>query len=642
MHLRLYPLPQLFMVAILALIWGGFQARAEEVGDAPKGTLIEAENGLPKSTCTVVEDETASGGKAVTSDKDYEPIFTHAAPTEFGEDGKVTIWVRYKGGPLNLKASIDGKQKELGWLWGKPKEYQWAKFGRFGKGELGTELTIIRGNKEQPTLDTVVFATDAKAKPGKAAVAGEQEAATPPEPDNAQNQTAKGETLPPFEPDAKAPAGSVLIAVNWDQPIGPITARHWGVNDYEILKPAKAGDPEFLAFLQSIKPGLIRIHDANLADDWSDEAAKGWNVEKIKAGFAAIKPGHGDAQLMLNIPRMPKWFAATLAEGDDRDAKAAQLIGELARIIRDEAGVKITYWEVLNEQEAGYEKREALGDYWKLINAIATEIKRVDPTAKVGGPALTWAKPQWVHGYLETCGQNVDFISYHNYGIGKPTEGNDKVFAAIDTIEKHARFVRDAVRVHGLEDRLEIFCTEFNVEWTWTPFERRHANNIGALFQASVVKRLAEAGLSGMAVWHVKGNAYGLIDDKDTLRASGQLYRWGGSYLTGAMMRTTSLNDQVELLAVQRADGARSLLVLNRADHAMALSAPGPLLGDAPEGQAWRVLRITAAGGEVAAIASTTKILQAPGYSMTIVTNAPETVWDKEGWVHGPELKIKF
>lgn len=45
--------------------------------------------------------------------------------------------------------------------------------------------------------------------------------------------------------------------------------------------------------------------------------------------------------------------------------------------------------------------------------------------------------------------------------------------------------------------KMETFLTEFNIQATWEPFERRHGNNVGAVFLASTVRRTALAGVSG-------------------------------------------------------------------------------------------------------------------------------------------------
>ena len=119
--------------------------------------LIEAEDPAPRSTSTVIDDAEASGGKAVTSDKDWEPIFMHELGGDVPE--RVTIHVRQKGGPIILKAKMqDGKQTELKSNFKKPEAYTWTSLGTYDREKLGTEIRIIRGSGDkQPTVDAVVL-----------------------------------------------------------------------------------------------------------------------------------------------------------------------------------------------------------------------------------------------------------------------------------------------------------------------------------------------------------------------------------------------------------------------------------------------------------------------------------------------------
>jgi hypothetical protein len=110
------------------------------------------------------------------------------------------------------------------------------------------------------------------------------------------------------------------------------------------------------------------------------------------------------------------------------------------------------------------------------------------------------------------------------------------VFAAVEgNIVGHARGVITAIGKHVPGRPMETFLTETNVKYSWDPLERRHLNNVGAAFLASVVSHMALEGVSGVTLWAQKGTAYGsLINEKNETNMPYHLYRWGPRYLTAA------------------------------------------------------------------------------------------------------------
>ncbi|MEM9882950.1 MAG: hypothetical protein AAF800_08545, partial [Planctomycetota bacterium] len=160
----------------------------------------------------------------------------------------------------------------------------------------------------------------------------------------------------------------------------------------------------------------------------------------------------------------------------------------------------------------------------------------------------------------------------------------------------------------------------------WQPYERRHANAIGAALQASVIARLARRGVTGLAVWHAKGNAYGLIDEDNHLRATGQLFLLGRPMLTGTLADVADLpaSDRLDVLPVTDERGRRSVMLVNLNEApavtpgvAALLDRPGP---DAP---AVTLHRIDAAGWTAVPADRGGASLSLPGWSVTVLTEHP-------------------
>ena len=548
----------------------------------PDGELIEAEAN-PPGGAQVVEAAGASGGKAVKASGDWQPVFVANLPA--GDSWRV--WVRSKGGPFAVKAQADGKGVDR-WYWDKPADWKWTETDVFTRDELGgKQLTIGRdagGDKPDTVqIDAVVLAPE------------------------------KRRELPAVAPDPNAPPQKIAASVDWNQKVGTVPALMWGINENEISKPTDAASPKFQNALGELKTPLIRIHNADLVNRWTSAQTRDWDVEKIKAGFAASK-GYGNAKLMININQWPAWMSQSDVLEPDKVADFAALTGRLVKIMRDDVKQPVAYWELTNELESKYENAGKLDELWKLYSALGAAVKKADPGAKIGGAAFTWGNYKWVQSFLSSK-PDVDFISWHNYGTGDLFETNAKIYeAAGAAFPDISKSVTKTIAQSG-QKVPETFLTEFNVKYTWDPYERRQQNSVGAVFLASVVRHVSLAGISGATLWQERGNAYGsLINADDKIFPAYYLYGWGPKYLTGAIAGATSGDEtQLEIMPVISKGGGKAVLLLNKTDHTLQVGAASALLPGVKGAQ-----QINAEGYQAKVSSGD---LSLPGYSLTLLTN---------------------
>lgn len=414
--------------------------------------------------------------------------------------------------------------------------------------------------------------------------------------------------------------------IDWATKVATVPAMLWGVNDYEVEDPKTAADPAFNAFMAKLAPPVIRVHRGGLPAGWLAEDGKTFDVAKMKEAFAGTRVGYADAPLMLNVAAWPKWMSDPANDGivavEHEDAFAAYCV-ELMRVMRDDVKRPVAYWALTNERDGAYESAGRLDDLWRLYNKAYDAMRAFDANAKIGGPALTWPKGAWVDGFLQNClaRGKADFISYHNYGIGDVYDPNEELLARPDAFEGMARDVRRRVDAASPGRHVPIFCSEYNVKWTWEPIDRRHGNAVGAAFQASVVRRLALAGIDGAMVWHVKGNAYGILDADNHPRLTAPLYHWGLRHLVGDVA-TVRTSPALEVLAVTRADGGRAVLIANVTDHRVDVPALAVWFGVAP-GTTTHAARVDSTGVWTLADPGATGVMQLPGYSLTLISTAP-------------------
>lgn len=127
--------------------------------------------------------------------------------------------------------------------------------------------------------------------------------------------------------------------------------------------------------------------------------------------------------------------------------------------------VRQWYFEVWNEPNLGGFWTGTKEDYWKLYDASARAVRRVDPQLRVGGPATS--KANWVTDFIDHCAANdvpVDFVSTHLYPQDEYVQYQDRQGSPHEPGEFFADTIRathDEVRRSKRPD-LPIHWTEWN------------------------------------------------------------------------------------------------------------------------------------------------------------------------------------
>jgi xylan 1,4-beta-xylosidase len=358
------------------------------------------------------------------------------------------------------------------------------------------------------------------------------------------------------------------VSVDWQQAIAQTTPLLFGSNDYEITDLNKASDKVFQKHVGDLDIGLIRIHHKELSDRWSNPTSKNWDEAKIKKVFDLSYPHQ--PTLVQNIPGWPKWMKTDQNGWLDPSEydRYASFCADLVTILNQRQQRQIIYWEPFNEKEKEYEAAGQLNQLWQIYNQTAKAMKSRDPKIKIGGPALTWDNDSVLASFLDRCGTNADFISWHRYASGNAQDSTEQILAYPPQYQEQVRRFR-AITAKAIGDRtIPLFLSEYNINFTWDSGETRQNNHIGAVWFASVLKHLAESGIDMAASWHLKDGIYGMIDPANKLRPAANVFAWGNKYLIGKVMATKSDLSSLEALAVRQQNGKRSLLLINKSSAA--------------------------------------------------------------------------
>ncbi|NJK91425.1 MAG: hypothetical protein HC904_06110 [Blastochloris sp.] len=149
-------------------------------------------------------------------------------------------------------------------------------------------------------------------------------------------------------------------------------------------------------------------------------------------------------------------------------AEWGQLVEAFARHILDRYGleeIRSWYFEVWNEPNLSGFWTGSKEDYWKLYEASACALKKVDSGLRVGGPASS--KANWITDIITHCHQNqisLDFVSTHLYPQDEYVDYKDRQGSPHEIgrfFSDTVRRVQSEVRQSSMPD-LEIHWTEWN------------------------------------------------------------------------------------------------------------------------------------------------------------------------------------
>ncbi|MDP6850412.1 MAG: hypothetical protein QF524_05700, partial [Planctomycetota bacterium] len=180
----------------------------------------------------------------------------------------------------------------------------------------------------------------------------------------------------------------------------------------------------------------------------------------------------------------------------DKQAWAQQVVNQFY-ILQNEYGLMPEYAEIGNEPDRLEFWEGTLKDYFDLYSLASTSLRAHFPAMKVGGMGLAGYESQLeadqpalleMIEYTQTNELPLDFLSWHNYGMGLQM----RYTGALS--EQHAK-----LEEYGLDESVELFVSEWNImpnaSQDGEDFDGSHAAaNLATFLTAGV-----EGGLDGSA-----------------------------------------------------------------------------------------------------------------------------------------------
>lgn len=386
-------------------------------------------------------------------------------------------------------------------------------------------------------------------------------------------------TVDPAHPAAKVPDGIVGLS------------QGGGMADYEDATARKLKEGGFKWFrMDNVLTGVLKKgQGGELVYDWSDFDKRVDFINKI------------GAQPIMCVSYMPQVLDAVPngeRQSAPRDYGAWEELCFRAARRELKRGKRIPFWEVWNEVNSGWLKPgpedtgsaefkklydTALGKeekdhevvrrfeaYCKLYRATALGVRRADPQARIGGPALAsgpFENSQYgncqhgkgfARGLMLWCQQEklpLDFVSWHEY------------FQPPETIAKEANAFRAYLADFPELQRsvTSFMITEWNEAW-WA--DRPQDHELGAAWCAnSITRAFLPAHIDRPCFFYVKQGDMGFRGDYSLLmkgnvpKASYNVAKIF-NHLSGNWLPVTGTDDDVSAVAAWDAKQGRLAVVL--------------------------------------------------------------------------------
>ncbi len=229
--------------------------------------------------------------------------------------------------------------------------------------------------------------------------------------------------------------------------------------------------------------------------------------------------------------------------------------------LRDASGIlpKVKYWEIGNEPYLIDDNQRSLavqpGEYARRANRFIREMRRVDPTIRIGIPLRSdklagfpaTPFPGYNKKVLSEIKEAIDFVSVHNAYypfIYDKAPSDSAIYLATmsspDIVMENIRQTRSELKRYRKEKHIPIALTEYNAMFTMGNRKKDGyiASLTGALYIADLLMKLGTMDDLLMAnYWSLSGNWYfGTVDQRGRKRPSYHVLKafhaiWNGHVL---------------------------------------------------------------------------------------------------------------
>jgi hypothetical protein len=289
---------------------------------------------------------------------------------------------------------------------------------------------------------------------------------------------------------ASAQTPTVSVRASFQDRLGPMAMDHMALGQGG-LSDALMWDNR-IAEVRALHPQLIRLFVQEYFDLLPQPGK--YHFESLDRSVDTIRQT-GARPLMCICFKPPVFFPRIdhdVVEPTDY-AEWERLIERLVQHYR-ERGAGIREWEIANEpdlgESGGCPYRFRPENYVPYYHHTAAAIRRADPAARVGGPALANARSPILPAFLDACEKDnlpLDFVSWHIYS-SDPQRVRGTIAYVKDLLKKHPSL------------KPETVLDEWNMDLQNPPLDPRFQ----PCYVAEVIWQMKDAGLNWSCYYHIR------------------------------------------------------------------------------------------------------------------------------------------
>jgi len=239
-----------------------------------------------------------------------------------------------------------------------------------------------------------------------------------------------------------------------------------------------------------------------------------------------------------------------------------------------EVNMPVRYYEIINEPHhyfgwGQYANETKIGYYMELYNAAANSMRAINHEVKLGNDNSLFKK---VFNYFVSYGENLDFLSFHRYGLDSQTQTDKEAIEAAEI-----KYLYDNANMYSPETakklyeekrglNLPLIMSEGNLCDDYDPIDARTHNMLGAIYTALSIRTFILKDVSYSVYFTFGGgeNIMGMVNTEN----GAPWYAYYVQYMIGQsltvgdkIVKTETSSDEVKSFAWVHGDKLMILLI---------------------------------------------------------------------------------
>lgn len=224
----------------------------------------------------------------------------------------------------------------------------------------------------------------------------------------------------------------------------------------------------------------------------------------------------------------------------------------------------------INEDyNVGYLSTYTVDDYCKDFNAIAVEIKKIDPEVKIVGLELSHKRTEWIPSFVAKCKDNIDIISLHYYPFSAAQCNYSTVHNQSTSMNYFYSQMRSLIDSNAGGKQIPLIIGETNITWDGDPVNSTRTASPGTFYAALWIADFtgvssAQKNVISVMPWSIcEGWTLGFLDLKLKPKPVYYVYKMMSDNIKSQMIHNENVNQYVRVYGYKDSMNNVSLFTVN-------------------------------------------------------------------------------